>query len=179
MADIQYDDSNLYRLFEQLDYKVRRKALKGAFQRAANKVKRTAIANLRGTGINHAGELSRGIRAVVFKRQAGFRVTVGTKKGKKGGKGERGMYMTRNQGKKPVLIWVEEGTVSRRVKTKTRIRVKGPGDKWFTAGYGRGRMPHYGFMAKTASQVKGSVTDMLHKEIIDNINRVAKKYGCK
>lgn len=174
---MQYDDSNLYKLFEQLEPKARFKALKGAFRRAANQVRRVAVTNLRGTGINHTTALSRGIRALVFKRKAGFRVTVGSKKANKQGKGERGMYMTRTQGKKPVLIWVEDGTNVR--KTKTRVKTKGTGRKRSASGFGRGRMKRYGFMNKTSLQVSGSVTDTLHKEIIDNVQRVAKKYGCK
>lgn len=175
--EAHYDDSNLYKLFEQLDRRKRMSALKGAFRRASTQVRRTAVANLRGTGINHTGELSKGVRAVVFKSVAGFRVTVGSKKANKQGKGERGMYMTRKQGKKPVLIWLENGTKMRR--SKRSVRAKDRNGNWFTTGTNRGQITRYGFMAKTADQVSGGVTQTLHREIIDNITRVAKKYGCK
>lgn len=167
---MQYDIDNLCRLFEQLDGRNRLKALKGAFRRAANQVRRTAMSNLRATGINHAAEVGRGIRTVVWKRKAGFRVTAGDKKANKQGKGERGMYATRRQGHKPVLRWLEDGTKMRQTRYgfgRSRKRAS------------RGQLTRYGYMDRTKSQVSGTVTDMVHKEIIDNVTRIARKYGCK
>lgn len=39
-------------------------------------------------------------------------------------------------------------------------------------------MKRYGFMQKTASDVRDSVTDNLHNEVINSVRKVAKKYGC-
>ena len=83
--DFQYDDANLQRLFAAMDTQKRLKALKGAFRRQANLVRKTAINNLRGS-IRSDKDLERGVRAIVFKRKAGFRVTVGTKKAGRSGK---------------------------------------------------------------------------------------------
>lgn len=75
---IEYDDKNLQRLFAELEPKRRMQALKGGFRREANKVRKTAINNLR-SSISSNKDLEKGVRAIVFKRAAGFRVTVGTK----------------------------------------------------------------------------------------------------
>ena len=93
MSDIRYDDSNLQRLFSELAPKRRKQALKGAFRKAAKKVRSVAVQNLR-SSMNSDRDLERGIRALIWKRKAGFRVTVGTKRAGKNGKGEAGYWET-------------------------------------------------------------------------------------
>ena len=172
-ASMQYDDRNLQRLFAEMDTKKRLKALKGAFRREANRVRKTAVNNLRGSILTDR-DLERGVRAIVFKRKAGFRVTIGTKRaGKKGGK-EYGFHLNRQGLKKPVLIWAEEGTKWRKSKKPTRYQVNG---KW-RIGQERGFMKRYGFMRQTADDVRNTVTDSLHNEVINSITKEAKKYGC-
>ncbi|MCM1022413.1 MAG: hypothetical protein NC403_09450 [Muribaculaceae bacterium] len=170
MSEIQYDDRELQRLFAELDERHRLRALKGAFRREANQVRKTAINNLRGS-IRSDRDLERGIRAIVFKRKAGFRVTIGTKKAGKSGK-EYGFHTNRRGLKKPVLIWAEAGTEKRYTKTKTKIFRR------LRKGHYTGRMKRYGFMRQTLQQVRESVTEGLHNEIVNNITKVAKKYGC-
>lgn len=169
---MQYNDAELQRLFVELDTKQRLKALKGAFRREANRVRKTALNNLRGS-IRSDRDLERGVRAVVFKRKAGFRVTIGTKKAGKSGK-EYGFHINRKGLKKPVLIWAEAGTKWRRSKKPTRYLV---GGQWRT-GKTRGFMKRYGFMQKTLSDVRDSVTNSLHNEVINSVKEVAKKHGC-
>lgn len=173
MPQMQYDDRELQRLFAEMETKHRLSALKGAFRREANQVRKTAINNLRGS-IRSDRDLERGIRAVVFKRKAGFRVTIGTKKAGKSGK-EYGFHTNRRGLKKPVLIWAEAGTKWRKVKRRYKFTING---KWITAGIHRGFMKRYGFMQSTLQQVRGNVTENLHKEIINSVTRVAKKHGC-
>lgn len=175
MAEMQYDDRELQRLFAEMDSKQRLKALKGAFRREANQVRKTAINNLRGS-IRSDRDLERGVRALVFKRKTGFRVTIGTKQAnKKTGKGERGFHTNRWGLKKPVLIWADAGTKWRKVKQRHRFKING---KWVTAGKSRGFMKRYGFMQKTLSDVRGNVTENLHNELITSVRKVAKKHGC-
>ena len=83
--DIDYDDRNLQQLFADLEPKRRLQAVKGGFRKEANRVRKTAINNLR-SSIRTDKDLEKGVRAIVFKRKAGFRVTVGTKKAGKNGK---------------------------------------------------------------------------------------------
>lgn len=159
----QYDDTQLQKLFTEMDVKHRKRALKGAFRREANQVRRTAINNLR-SSLHSNRDLEKGIRAIVFKKAAGFRVTIGTKKAnRKTGKGL----------KKPVLIWAEGGTEQRKTKTKTRVFVRE------RRGHNTGRMKRYGFMRKTQTDVRDKVTEDLRNEIVESVTKTANKYGCK
>lgn len=177
MSGVGYDDSNLQRLFAEMESKVRIRTMKGAFRRAANKVRKVAVSNLRAK-MNSNRELERGVRALVWKRKAGFRVTVGTKKANKKGKGEAGYYISRKRrGKskatgKPVLMWAELGTAQRTTKSKTRIFTRS------RKGHNTGRMKRYGFMADTVNQLSAQIGQNLKNEIIENIKRTIKRYGC-
>lgn len=169
----QYDDTQLQKLFTEMDVKHRKRALKGAFRREANQVRRTAINNLR-SSLHSNRDLEKGIRAIVFKKAAGFRVTIGTKKAnRKTGKGEKGMHINRQGLKKPVLIWAEGGTEQRKTKTKTRVFVRE------RRGHSTGRMKRYGFMRKTQTDVRDKVTADLRNEIVESVTKTANKYGCK
>ena len=169
----QYDDTQLQKLFTEMDVKHRKRALKGAFRREANQVRRTAINNLR-SSLHSNRDLEKGIRAIVFKKAAGFRVTIGTKKAnRKTGKGEKGMHINRQGLKKPVLIWAEGGTEQRKTKTKTRFFVRE------RRGHYTGRMKRYGFMRKTQTDVRDKVTANLRNEIVESVTKTANKYGCK
>ncbi len=169
----QYDDTQLQKLFTDMDVKHRKRALKGAFKREANQVRKTAINNLR-SSLHSNRDLEKGIRAIVFKYKAGFRVTISAKKAnRKTGKGEKGMHLNRQGLKKPVLIWAEGGTDRRHTKTKTKVFVRE------RKGHNTGYMKRYGFMRKTKTDVADKVTDDLHNEITKSIEKTASKYGCK
>lgn len=173
MAAVEYNDTNLQRLFTELEPKRRSQALRGGFRKAANDVRKKAVANLR-SSIHTDKDLEKGIRALVFKRSAGFRVTIGTKKAGKNGKGESGMHVNRQGLKKPVLIWAELGTKERSTKNGGGKRATR-----YRAAHRTGSMRQYGFMAKTREQVRDTVTADLHTQVADNVKRVAEKYGCK
>ena len=172
---IDYDDKNLQRLFAELEPKRRLQAIKGGFRKEANQVRKTAINNLR-SSIQSNKDLEKGVRAILFKRKAGFRVTVGTKRAGKNGKGEAGFHTNRQGLKKPILIWAEEGTEERKTKPKQGTRRRAAR---LRASHRTGRMKRYGFMAQTLNSVRDTVTDNIHKMVTENIEQVAKKYGCK
>ncbi len=173
MPEVRYEDGNLQRLFAELEPKRRTQALKGGFRKAANKVRKKAVSNLR-EAIHTDKDLEKGVRAIVFKQKAGFRVTIGTKKAGKNGKGEAGMHTNRRGLKKPVLIWAEEGTKSRTTKSSGGKR-----SARYRAAHSTGSMPRFGFMAKTRDEVRDTVTEDMHKMVTENVERIAKKYGCK
>lgn len=172
---IDYNDENLQRLFAELEPKRRLQAIKGGFRREANQVRKTAINNLR-SGIQSNKDLEKGVRAIVFKRKAGFRVTVGTKRAGKNGKGEAGFHTNRQGLKKPILIWTEEGTKNRKTKPKQGTRRRAAR---LRASHSTGRMKRYGFMAQTLRSVRDTVTNDIHEMVTDNVQKVAEKYGCK
>ena len=173
--DIDYDDRNLQQLFADLEPKRRLQAVKGGFRKEANRVRKTAINNLR-SSIRTDKDLEKGVRAIVFKRKAGFRVTVGTKKAGKNGKGEAGFHTNRQGLKKPILIWAEDGTEERKTKPKQGTRRRAAR---LRASHRTGRMKRYGFMAQTLSSVRDTVTVNIHEMVTENVQKVAKKYGCK
>ena len=175
--DIVYDDQKLQQLFAELEPRRRLQAIKGGFRKEANQVRKVAVNNLRATGIRSDRDLEKGIRAIVFKRKAGFRVTVGTKNAsRKTGKGEAGFHTNRFGLKKPILIWAEAGTAERKTKPKEGTRRRAFRLK---ESHHTGRMRRYGFMEKTLAGVRDTVTDDLHKMVTNNVYRVAEKYGCK
>ena len=172
-ATLGYDDGNLQRLFAELEPKRRTQALKGGFRKLAGQVRKKAVGNLRAS-IHTDKDLEKGVRAVVFKRTAGFRVTIGTKKAGKNGKGEAGMHTNRRGLNKPVLIWAEEGTQQRKTKGgggKRAARLR--------AAHNTGSMPRFGFMDKTRNEVSSTITEDMHRMVAESTQRIAKKYGCK
>ena len=171
--DIRYNDGNLQPLFAELEPRRRAQALRGGFRKVANKMRNKAVANLR-EAIHTDKDLEKGVRAIVYNRMAGFRVTIGTKKAGKNGKGEAGMHTNRRGLKKPVLIWAEEGTKDRKTKSSGGKRAAR-----YRAAHRTGRMPKYGFMAKTKAEMRDSVTADIRKMVAENVERVAKKYGCR
>lgn len=180
MVEIQYDDSRLQQLFVELEPKRRLQAIKGAYRKEANRVKKVAVNNLRGSGLKSSKDLEKGIRSVVFKKQAGFRVTVGTKKANKKGKGEYGFHTNRRGLKKPILIWAELGTAERQTKSGGGL------GSLFSRRASRkrkshrtGRMKRYGFIAQTKTSVSGEVTENLRKNFVESVRKVSQKYGAK
>lgn len=174
--EVQYNDRNLQQLFAEMEPKRRLQALKGGFRKEANQIRKTAINNLRGSGIRSDKDLEKGIRAIVFRRKAGFRVTVGTKQAGKNGKGEAGYHTNRQGLKKPILIWAEMGTDERRTKSKQGTRLRADRKR---SAHRTGSMRRYGYMEKTLNGVRDTVTDDLHKLVTENVEKIAKKYGCK
>lgn len=174
---IDYDDSNLQRLFDALTPKQRMVAMRRAFKREASYVRNIAISNMWGC-LNAGRKIESGIRAIVFKRKAGFKVTIATKRANSKGNGERGYYISRKLRKKdatgkPVLIWAEEGTDPRYTKGRIKMGI------WKSRKvHSTGRMRPYGFMKKTLDETQFTVTDHLRNEIIESVQTEAKKYGC-
>ncbi len=174
------DDDKLVKLFQALDPKQRKKAIKSALTRAAAQVRKQAVKNLKSALPESGKDLAKGIRRVSYKNKIGFRVTIGTKKKKKGSRIESVMhsddvYHTNRRGlAKPILIWAEGGTKSRHTKTESSWR----GSRRKRKGHPTGSMPRYGFMEKTKEEMLPKVDAMLKQEINLSIQRIAKKYGC-
>lgn len=166
-AALEYDDTNLRKLFAELQPKRRKQALKGGARRTAAKVRRTAVTNLRAS-MNSNSRLEKGVRIVVFKRVVGFSVTI------RPGKSNRGYYLSshRRDGRYlPVLKWAETGTRDRfRRGKRSFLRHR--------RGGSTGRMPELGFMETTRSHMSGEITASMRSEIETSIRRIAQKYGC-
>ena len=163
MAEFYYDDSRLMQMFEALEPKRRATALRGAFRQAAQELRKKVLTNLRQSGLGGGKAVERGVRAVVWKRSLGFRVTIGTKKRKVDYSGLSSSERRSKAYKEKLAIvplWAEGGTHDRQRR-----------------GGGRtGAMPAYLFMEKTkASQPQ--MEETLKRKIVENIEKTAKKYG--
>ena len=179
MRDLEYDDKELQLLFRAMEPRERGKAMRGAFRRTAYAVKKIAERNLDATGLHNAHKMHRHIRAIVFKRMAGCRITIGTRKGNaKTGKGELGMHRNRYGIKKPVIIWAEAGTVERQVRYRGQKFVSMK-SQWATAGKSRGSMPALRFMDDTLAQTKDTQTATLQRTLRQTVTEEALKHGCQ
>ncbi len=192
---IECEVDKLSQVLMELEPKRRLRAVKSAFYRAANKLRKKAIDNLRqerktiasrpyangrskkaGANWKHKPSgnpnpaLEKGVKSFVYRKTPGFRVTVGSRYANKNGKGERGMHTNRQGLKKPVLIWAEAGTKSRDTKSKSRNKKK---------GHVTGSMPAMGFMDKAKAQMTDRITEDLHKAIEESVMKAVKKYGSR
>lgn len=174
-SSLTYDDSRLQQFYAALAPRERRRALKGALAASARMVRKEVINQMRtATGFRSNPVLERGVRAIVYKQVAGFRVTVGTKINRKDASKSRGFYVNSQWRKRaakrtdgyaramPILVWADIGTADRHTRRNKAYR---------------GRLQRYGFIAKTADRVEGQVTDYLHGQIIKYVTKTAQKYG--
>lgn len=173
---IECDAEKLTKAIMELEPKRRMQAMKGAFRKAANKVKKQAVGNLRQAKVRSDKSMEKGIRSAVWKKKAGFRVTIGTKKANKRGKGASGWHTNRRGQTLPILIWMEkgakdEGKKTRYTKTQTRIF------KRKRKGHSTGILKPRGFMEKTEKEMKDQITDELRLAMEDSIMKALKKYG--
>ncbi|MDE6772068.1 MAG: hypothetical protein K2J49_05650 [Muribaculaceae bacterium] len=171
---IEYDIDNLQAFLNELSPKERTKLFKAGFRKAANKVRKVAVRNLRGSGIRSGKELEKGIRRVLYRKKSGFRVTVGSagKGNSRAGDVQAAHHTNRRGKKKPILVWAEGGTARRFVKGSYH---KGKRHR----GHSTGKMPAYGYMKKTREEVLPTVEKEIKESIIETIHTKARKYGGK
>lgn len=182
---MEYDVSELEKLFSELSEKERVKAFKGAFRKGASRVRKAAIQDLR-SKVNSNSAMEKGVRALVFKKTAGFRVTVGTKNKRSKGKVVTAGYYANRQVRKnpskysprPVLLWFEDGTRERMTKSNGGKHIK-TWTKRSRSSHPTGRIDAAKFMVTARSRVESSVTNDLHNDIQEYVIRTAKKHGCK
>ena len=164
--ELTCDTRRLWAMLRELEPRRRRQALKGGIRKASQEVRRTAIANLRASGLRSNAKVEAGVRNVVFRNKVGFRVTIGTKAAKKDYSSMSGGELAKAKAKarlRIVPLWAEGGTQPRST----------------AKGYYRGFMGDYRFMEKTEGDVDGKVTGMMHRNITENIERTVKKYGSR
>lgn len=163
-----YDDSRLYKMWASLDERSRVRVLKGGLRRAAGKVRKAAVSNLR-AAIRSDRDLERGIRVRIGKQQPSFTVT-----GAFDRKSGRGFHLNRFGQLKPVLLWAEDGTAVRSTKSNGGKRL------WRArAGHNTGKMTRVGFMDAAKRQCAGTVSADVSREILSYTYKTARKYGCE
>lgn len=174
-------------IWEQLDPKKQRKALRGSMRKEATLVRKAAVSALASSGIlarvnkpkrqnstTSMATLSKGIFQRVYPSKYGLGFMVSVKVGKSGNKG---FHTNRRGEKKPVLMWAAEGTSPRRVgKRKAGRKARSWSGKTYRKykrmGHSTGKMPRYGFMEKAEAQTAGGVENRLWEQFLRNIERL-------
>lgn len=168
-VQVTYDDSQLTAMLKELDFKYQKKAVQGGIRRELTRIRRTAVNNLRASGLRTDIDVIRGVRAHTFKKTIGGEVTVKPRKYH-----ETDYHLNRYGRRKPVLMWAEGGTAVRFTQPKQGTRKRA---SRLRESHTTGRMRRYGFMEKTERQVAGTVEREMEDEIRKNIVRVVKKHG--
>lgn len=176
VTDIYYDDRALMELIEALSPKERIKGMRNAFSRIGTQMRKRAVQNMRqAVGEKVSGSSTfrsnknteRGIRKVMSRRNLGFRITVGTRRGK-----VRNLDTKAAREQTIVALLAEGGTGKRKTRnTRTKRGIIGRGR--YT-----GSMPAFRFMERTKANAYEEATAMLEKEIIKSIEKIAHKKGC-
>ena len=167
MADqsFVYDDKRLWEMYAQLSPAKRRTALKGAFRRCGNEVRKVALTNLR-AAVHPQGDrrdFEKGVRLIMFKQSAGFRVACSYDP-----KTKEGAHTNRHGLRKPVLMWLEDGTAQRATKSRSG-----------RTGHNTGRITRQGFLDAARRQCEPSVTEDIHRSVVEFVTKTARKYGCE
>ena len=175
MRPEDYTGKEWQELLKQMNGRQLRKTLRRAYRAEAKKAVAIAQRQLASSGLQVKGSMAdwkRGVRSHIYSRGGGFMVTVKARAAsRKTGKGEKSMHTNRYGVKKPILMWAEEGTKTRKTKTQT---------KWFVRkkkGHSTGRMGAYGFIEKATPEMFKSVEDGLTPEVGKAVQGVARKCG--
>ena len=162
--------SEFIRFIDELEPKQLNKALRlsqGAQMRAA---RRKVQDNIAASGVHNATALAKqSVRVARFKRGGtlGFAVSV-KPKGNKG----KGIYTNSKGKKKPVAMFMEEGTAPRRTKERGWR-----GTKSYRAARDTGRLQAYRFLHKTDQPTEDSIVQDFPKELEKQVMRAAEKAG--
>lgn len=168
-------------VFQALDEKTQRKALRSAMRKEGNRLKKAAIAKLdsKDIGKGTRRSLSSGIYLRVYPASYGLGFMVSVKPHGK----RKGIHFNRQGREKPVLMWAEDGTKGRRCGRRIssifgKSRFSGKKIRhYLRGGAWRGRMRAYGFIADTESQDGDNVENNLFDNLQKNVEKQARKCG--
>lgn len=110
----EYKAKELGQLVRILNARQIRNAIKGAFRAEARRVRKVAVDKMNAAGITvkgNASDMEKAIRPYVYSKGGGFMITVKPKK-----KGDASMHMNRHGKLKPVMMWLNDGTVERQTR---------------------------------------------------------------
>ena len=177
MTPEQYTGQEWDELLRQMNGTQIKKSMRGAIRAEARKAQKIAQSRLASSGLQVKGnnaDWKKGIRTRIYpdNKGMGFMVTVKARAAsRKTGTGEKSMHVNRFGIKKPILMWAEEGTQSRKTKTQT---------KWFVRqrkGHKTGKMGAYGFLEDSAPEMFAAVEAGLTPEVSKAVEKVARKCG--
>jgi hypothetical protein len=173
----EYTGKEWENLLRQMNGKQIKKSLRGALRAESRKAQKIAQSKLQTSGLRVQGDTAdwkKGIRTRIYpdNKGMGFMITVKARAAsRKTGNGEKSMHKNRFGFKKPILMWAEEGTKSRKTKTQTKWGFRK------RKGHSTGRMGAYGFMEAATPEMFQSVEAGLAPEVDKAVTKVAKKCG--
>lgn len=168
-------------VYRALDMKSQRKAMRSAMRREGNTLKKAAVSNLESSRIGKGTRrsLSTGIYVRTYPERYGLGFMVSVKPHGR----RKGIHLNRQNKEKPVLMWAEDGTLprksGRRISSffgKSRFTGKSI-RRYLRGGMNRGKMPGYGFLAKTERQTGAQVEGDLFDSFRKNLEKAARKQG--
>lgn len=167
-------------VYDTLDVKTQRKAMRSASRREANTIRKQAQQNVKASGLGKgtSQDVAKGIYARTYPDRygVGFMVSVNPH-------GRKGIHTNRQGLQKPILMWAETGTGIRHVgkrkgSYKKYSSIMGRDTKRYNrSGHSTGSMPKYGFMEKTERECSDGVESRLFDSFQKNIEKAAKKNG--
>lgn len=165
MTDTMHIDQSFRDVFTALDLKEQRKALRGAMRREGNRLKKAAVANLRSSGLGQGTRqrLDKGIIVRVYPDRYGAGFMVSVKPHRK-----KGYHINRQGLEKPVLMWAEEGTKSRKTRTRSKFFIRQ------RRGHATGRMRPYRFLTRAEASA-GNVEANLFADFQANLDKALRK----
>jgi len=165
-----YTGKEFVGLLKNMSTKQLRKSLKKAYGRIANDGRKIGVLSLRSAGYQVRGNKSdfeRSIRAFTYSKGGGFMLTVKPDRANK-----KSMHTTRAGVKKPVLMWLEDGTVERQTRKQTRRTTRK-----LRSQHRTGRITGSHFLGKVEDKVAKNTEDKLLPEVEKAVYDVAKKEG--
>lgn len=187
-------------VFQALDLKAQRKAMRSAMRREGKRLKAEAANNIQTSKLTapgktwktgkrkrqyggNAGDLKKGIRTRVYPERYGTGFLLTVKPHGRSGRDPRIMHVNRQGKMKPILMWAEDGTRYRKVGNRkssffSKSRFTGRAIRnYIRGGHSTGRMRRYGFIRKTDGQAERTVEENLFKDFQENLDRAARKKG--
>lgn len=171
-------------VYDALDLKEQRKALRGAMRKEATRVRGIAKQAVFASGLGRGThtDITKGIYQRVYPARygAGFMVSVKWSSHV----GSKAIHKNRQGKEKPVLMWAADGTKERRVgKRKARQhRQSWTGRRYATyarSGHSTGAMRKYGFMDGLEDRVAPTIETNLFANFNANLDKAIRKQGLK
>ncbi len=179
MSSVRDIEKPFKEVFETLEPKQQRKAMRTAIRTEGGRLKKAAQARIAASGLGRGTlkNISSGVRLRVFPEKYGLGFMVSVKPHGR----NKGFHRNRRNLEKPVLMWAEDGTRQRRIGKSTGSFVsENPltGKKtrrYVRGGANRGKMRRYAFLETTERQEAENVEERLFGKFQDNITTEARK----
>ena len=120
MSELSKEIERYKRLYGELDTKVQLRALRNTLRQEANKVKKEAAKALAQSGIHNASGMKKNILGSETKKLDGYYVTVTANPMRR-----KAMHQTQRGVLKPIVYWINYGSIDWRAQGKGKNEGKG------------------------------------------------------